>query len=91
MPAARPLFSSDTEPSAIATRAGLKRPVPKQATSTPGSSAVQLELGPGIRIRPSPTVTSIRPVTTMTEAGTFFTSSALAPETRKTIIDTKKP
>jgi hypothetical protein len=82
-PAARPLCSLGTEPSATAITDGLNRPTPKSATSSPGRITVHDEPTPASVNRTIPMATRPSPTEIMIRAETFSPTWLLAPATTK--------
>ena len=81
VPAASPLSSGGASPRATALKAGLNKPVPMPATSSPGSSTIHDVWTPATRQRTSPAATRARPPEIMAPWETRFSSCAEAPET----------
>ena len=65
--------------------AGLKRPVPTEASRKPGRMIVQLEFSVAKVIRPMPAAIRVRPPAIRARGPTFSTSWALAPATKNMI------
>ena len=80
-PAASPLCSTGTEPSATLESAGLKSPVPMHATRIPGIITSHDESVPASVISAMPAATSASPPPTIVRAGIFAPSCAVAAET----------
>ena len=85
-PAATPLCSFGTVPSATAVSAGLKSPVPISATIAPGRMIVHDEPTPASVNSTIPAATSISPPDTISRADTFAPRALVAALTNSIVI-----